>query len=289
MSDPIRDLDFGVIGDRIRNALTAVVNLLDRDFPAQHQVPGFQPFLLLTSRATKATYEALMYLCSDKPADPWRKPEFAVAALPLVRTIADALANVAFAFADPEAHVRWYWASGWREYKENLERIRKRSTAQTAWLREQEQALQMAVQRWQLPSQWVADPRRNIPWWPTMGRLARECLYPDLRLFFEHLNLWLYKLLSSASHSTPPGLRVAGVPLLRDEGPEQDEELARLKSDAVFTAVTLVLAFLSEVRAHLRLNVGDLPFLWTTVLQYWPPAKELYELRYRQALASVES
>jgi hypothetical protein len=281
---PENALDYGVIKEKLLDGLVAAVNLIER-YPAEKRAaPGLQPMLLVTTRNVQVVYQTIAYICSESGDDPWRKPDFVVAALPLARTIADALSTVAFVLADPVVYTRWYWASGWREYTENLKRLRARNhPAEATWVAEQEQRSQEAIEKWSVPREWAADPKKCIPWWPTMSRLAGRCLHVEERALFKYLDEWCYKLLSSSSHSTAPGLRHGAMLLLLDED-QRDRELVRLRSAAVFVAITLTVAYLSELRAGIDVKVMHLPFTWTTVANFFPPANELYALRYQRLL-----
>ena len=71
--------------------------------------------------------------------------------------------------------------------------------------------------------------------------------------------------------------------LLLDED-QREEELKRLRSDAVFVATTLTLCYLSELRAGLKVNIMHLPFIWAAMAHFFSPANELYALRYQRLL-----
>src|SRR5262245_16004885 len=105
---PANQLDFEVIREPLKNGLEAAVNIIDRDFPLAMRTPGLQPLLLLTTRNMQAVYQSILFLCSDRNDDLFRKIDFVVSALPLARMIADAVANVTFVLADPDVHTRWY-------------------------------------------------------------------------------------------------------------------------------------------------------------------------------------
>ena len=167
---PENELDYRVIGEKLRNGLSAAVNLIDRSFPGEMRTAfGLQPMLLVTTRNVQAVYQTITYICSEHD-DAWRKLDFAVAALPLARIIADALSTVAFVLADPALYARWYWASGWREYKENFDRRRARNhPGEANWIAQQEAKCREAIEMWHIPAEWAEAPKKRIPWWPTMA------------------------------------------------------------------------------------------------------------------------
>lgn len=278
-------LDFGLIGEKLRDGIECAVNLLDRSFPPGMSVHGLQPLLLLTTRHVQAVYRTIVNLCADRQENEQYRFDYVVGALPLTRNLADAVATVAFVLSDPEPYTRWYWASGWREYAANVARYRRRARPEeAAWLAQQEQELQRSVAGWHLPPSWVADPKRHIPWWPNLSRLARDCLHRDEREFFSLLDAWFYKVMSSAAHATAPGLRQGALLLLLDDDDHREAQLEALRSTVAITAITLTLAYLSELRGRLGLNIFHLPFVWTAVLPVSMPARELYDLRYQALL-----
>jgi hypothetical protein len=230
------ELDFAIFGPKLRDGIECAVNLIDRSFPSHARVFGLQPFLLLTARNVQATYRTILHLCAERQDDPRYRCDYAVSALPLARNLADSLTNAAFVLADPQPYIRWYWASGWRGYKLNVERHLARARPEEAsWAAQQTAALQEAINRWNIPAQWAADPRRCIPWWPTLGKLARQCLHDDQRALFAYLNDWFYALMSSASHGTPPGLRHGAMILLLGDD-QREIEFERMRAAIVFNA-----------------------------------------------------
>ena len=94
----------------------------------------------------------------------------------------------------------------------------------------------------------------------------------------EHLYAWFYKRLSRRSHLSWSGLvqQAGPLPELRGElhkihGAERDEGILKKKCDLMFTF---------GAPAKQRLS-----YLWTIIGEYWPEAREVYELRYRALVA----
>ncbi len=276
-------LDYDLIGEPIRNGLTAAVNILDRDPPeGLRHVAGLPGLLMLTTRTVQSVYGTILLLCSEK-REPEVKLEYAVCAWPLARIIADALTTVAFVLADPEPYTRWYWATGWRSYSEQIATYEKRARPEEAeWIAQQRRELIATVQRWQIPAHWVAKPKLILRW-PNVGKLSRECLHMDLRPLFAYVEDWLYGLLSSTAHLTAPGLQQTAIPLLEEDPDKREANLDRLRSDGTFIAITLTVAYLSELKSA-GVNVFHLPFVWGVISPSSQPAEELYDLRYRTLL-----
>lgn len=281
-------LDFNVVRGHLRDGLECAVNLLDRSFEGPH-VPGLQPMLLLTTRHVQAVWRTILHLCSDEMQREPNGADFVVAAVPSARNLADAWGNVAFILINADQHTRWYWASGWREYQQHHAFHRQRDhPEERAWLEEQDAESSRLAPRWGIPPEWVSDPRR-IPWWPGLARFARATdvgrAHSEL---FAYVDRWFYKLMSSSSHATAPGLRYGAMMLLLPDEDRRDAAIQTLRSHVLFMAMTLVLAFLSELRGVLGLRISHLPFTWSVVQAFSVPTAELYKLRYQALLANAD-
>jgi hypothetical protein len=291
-----QDLPFAIVSDQLDPLLIALSNLLDREFPRDlASIPGLQPFLLVGLNITKTTYEAIRYLAADTPEDPRRKLEFGLAAVPIVRSLLDLLFSIVFMREDLASHVVWYHRGGWRELKEEFDRYRSFYEGMPEWhdwLVRFEGALEGTRQMWKIPDTDAADPKK-LPYWPIPSRIVdpKRPLYKKLseqgKQFLPFLYDWFYRELSATAHISAGGIfHYYGFLLLtREEGREQ--ALLKLKSDVVFTTVTLVLAICTEVN-HLCRYGRDTPlsFLWRVLVDYWEEAKDLFERRYEMLLAT---
>jgi hypothetical protein len=117
------DLPFSVIREKLDPLIEALINLLDRSFPRNlADIRGLQEFLLAAMYIARNGYQAIRYLNADIPRDPSRKPEFALATAPLVRSLADLLFTMVFMRENLPSHVNWYHRATWRELKEEFDR-----------------------------------------------------------------------------------------------------------------------------------------------------------------------
>lgn len=57
------------------------------------RIEGARPYFQGTVQLAAFTYQSIRFLCADKPENPARKLEFAVAVPPLARTILDSVFN----------------------------------------------------------------------------------------------------------------------------------------------------------------------------------------------------
>src|SRR5437762_495310 len=116
----IPTLDFSLIQDKWQTLLLALGFKLEREFPAKHEASGARAVLYLTWKVAHNTYNTILFICGDKPPDPFRRPEYVVSCLTMVRTLLDTLFNVLFLLEDLDKRADWYHKAGWREQQEKL-------------------------------------------------------------------------------------------------------------------------------------------------------------------------
>jgi hypothetical protein len=113
---PLPTLPFGNIRAEFENLLVATINKVDREWPAKwHAYPGAKYIVDSVARITNNTHLSLRYLCVQDPPRLERKPEFALSAIPVVRSLLDSVFLLVFLFEDLPARSMWYPKSGWRE------------------------------------------------------------------------------------------------------------------------------------------------------------------------------
>ena len=115
---PDKVLDFKVIGQRLDEALEALKNLIDRDWPRQYAIPGARALFLTMIKVAINTYQSIRFLAADSPKDSAPPLEFALSIPPLTRSLLDQLFAVVFLTEDPTTRTSWYYKGGWREAKE---------------------------------------------------------------------------------------------------------------------------------------------------------------------------
>jgi hypothetical protein len=285
-----QELPFEVIRDQLDRLIEALINLLDRNFPLELTgIRGLQPFLLVAMHAARNNYQAIRYLAADVPKDPSRKPEFAVAIAPLVRSLADLLFTLVFMSEDLPSRLDWYHRGTWRELKEEFERQRSAYGCLAEWqsyLQRYEAALDQQRQVWGI-SETDADDLKRLPYWPIPGQMLRSGkLSDENQRFLQFLNDWFYRALSAATHMSGAGIARQYVVLLVTKDKGQEEMLAQLKSASVFTALSLLLAICTEVNHLCRFDrETKLSYLWRILVEYCGDAKDLFEWRYNGMLA----
>lgn len=284
-------IPFATIRDALDTLVAALTNLLDREFPKEFMsIPGLQPFLLVAMNAARNTYEAIRYLAADLPKDPSRKVEFGLAIAPLARSLADLLFTLVFMREDLPSHVPRYHRGGWRELKEDFDRHRSEYGSLPewqSWLKGYETALEQSRLTYGI-SKAESDNPRVLPYWPTPGQMLKHGeLSDESNRFLQYLNDWVYRGLSAATHMSGAGIvRRHGVLLLtKDQG--REEIVAKLKSDGVFTTITLMVAICTEMNDMCRYGRDQtLSYLWGILIEYWGEAKDLFERRYNGMLAT---
>ena len=127
-------LNFELIGDSLDALLKATENKVEREWPSKLGGSGWHsaPFLLFLKIA-RWTYVASLYLLADKPEDPKRHLEYAIAVPPLNRTILDSVFNVVFIFDDFDDRLCWYFQSGLEEVQRKLARFKRKYSGDPAW------------------------------------------------------------------------------------------------------------------------------------------------------------
>lgn len=289
MTDQPAVLRFATIRDALDRLQIALTNLLDREFPkVLSPVPGLQPFLLVAIKAATNTYEAIRYLAADIPEDASRRLEFGLVVSPLARSLADLLFTIVFMREDLPPRCDKFHRGGWRELKEDYDRYCATYGALPEWqnwLGQYKAALEANRQTCGI-SEAEASNTKLLPYWPTPPQMLKEReLSDENRTLLQFLNDWLYRGLSADAHMSSAGIiRRHGFLLLTDaEGRERI--LAKLKSDGVFTATTLVLAICTEINNLCRYGREEkLSYLWRIITEYWGEAKDLFDRRYRKLL-----
>ena len=283
-------LPFSVIQDRLDPLVEALTNLIEREFPpALASIDGLQPFLIVAMEASKNTFEAIRYLAADVPDDPRRKPEFALVVSPLARTLADLIFTLVFMKEDLPNRVIRYHRGGWREAKEDHERHRSEYGGLQEWqasLQQGDSVLDAARERWGVPNDAVNRPTA-LPYWPIPSQmLGGKDLSDENRQFLTFLNNFVYRGLSSDAHVSAFGIIRQHMFLLETDQEKRRQFLSRAKSAGVFTATTLMVAICTEVNDICRYEkkVEALSYLWGVLVEYWGPAKELFERRYKGLL-----
>jgi hypothetical protein len=288
----IQTVSFSLFRDPLDTLLTALTNEIEREFPKKFSaVRGLQPFLLILIAVTRNTYDAIRFLVADIPKDSRPKAEYGLATAPLVRTLADLLSTLVFMSENFTKRADWFHRAGWRELREDYDRHLNEYGSLTEWipyLTNYSTELDALATRIGITPAEASSPG-EIDYWPTPPQmLAKDSpIQPHKRVFLEYVRDWLYRGLSQKSHMSGAGISHAhGLLLLKDEDGRQ-ERLEKFKSDAVFTAITLVLCLCSELNSICGFSHdSQLSYIWRLLNEHWGEAKDLFDRRY-MALVKV--
>ncbi|MDA8100216.1 MAG: hypothetical protein M0042_11395 [Nitrospiraceae bacterium] len=290
MAEDIPVLNYETIARPFSDLLIATENKLDREWPQERDATGGPQVLVRSLVLVSAnTYHTMRFFCADVPVDSVRKPEYALSASPLARTILDALFTVVFIFDDLSENTTWYYKSGWKEYKAELDRYRLAYSADPVWteyLRRSEQLLDALTRQFRIVPDEIRDPGR-ITWWPTPSQMAAYSrLSEERQRYLQYLNDWFMRELSQDSHLSWPGLARRSGPLLaRDLLADSTSSLLKQKSDVMAVSTVLLLALLSEIEIEFHFGLVErLMYLWGILNSYFQVSSEIFSLRYSARL-----
>lgn len=253
-------LEFKVIGQPLATLAEATINKIDREWPPSlADISGSRPLFLLLTHVAVNTYETIKYFCAEKPEDPFRKIEFADAAPPLLRSLVDEIFTVVFIAEDFPNRVQAYYRAGWREAVEHDAAHRAQYGDDPAWREWFERTAELLASMKRdsgITDAESANPAL-VPYWPIPSQMKRKCQRMVTREFFEYLDAWFYRELSQAAHLSFPGLSHRGGTFLRaKDDPIREGEWRKKRSDAVATAATLLLAFLTDVTLSIGFDLS---------------------------------
>lgn len=282
MTDEKQRLSFGTFGPQLSSLYEAVVNKLRLEWPKALNHEGASFLLRGQVAVSRVTYKTVVHLCADNPIAEGRRPEYALSSTPLIRTLLDALFNLVFLLDDLDKRKEHFFRGGWREIKEEFERL---NTAYAddeewaTWLSDFAAFIERGRIEFGITDEEAAQSRKTLPYWPTPGQMKKDTsLAPDRKAFLEFMEDWFYRALSSDSHLSMPGLARRAIPIL-----EGHASLDDYRSECVFVAATLSLALLSEVQMTMRWPdlTPRFEYLWTILAEHWPDARNVYERRYK--------
>jgi hypothetical protein len=282
-------LPCGTFGPEFECLLTATVNKIDREWPAKWRACFGAAYVVESiARVTRNTHLSLCYLCAQEPPDSARKAEFALSAIPVVRSLLDTVFLLVFLFEDLPARSLLYLKSGWRELTEEFERynaLYHEDPTWKEWLEEFRRGLKHAEDLALVSPEESANPG-SITFWPTPGQMLKSnALSPAGRTFLQHLNDWFYRNFSSYSHLSLPGL-IMRSEALRPNSDAEDERIRqwrvdKQRSDAMAMEIMMGLAIISEIDAACRFGLHTrLRYVWGMLNGYYGFSRDLYGLRY---------
>jgi hypothetical protein len=289
--DKPKVLEFAVIRDTLDETAITLTNLLDRQFPVKlRHYAGFQPYFFASMLAARNICDAVRYLTADIPGDAGRKLEFGIAAVPMVRTLLDLLATLVFMREDLAGRVFWYHRGGWRELSERYDQHEAaygQESSWQPWLQQFKKGLEGLRQGWSISEAEASEPAK-LQYWPILGQIIRKrlCKNDETHSFLVYINDWFYRGLSAGAHGSAAGIvSLHGQLLLPRQDERLEQRMLKLKSNAVFTAITLFTAFCAEINSVCEFGQEPrLAYLWGILKEYWGEAADLYEKRYRKML-----
>lgn len=262
-------IDYDAFGKELESVLEAIHNRLHRDpnLPKLAAHPGTKSLVLSLLRASMNSYSALKFLLADVPANPARRPELALAASPLLRSLMEVLCAIVFAFGDLPKRVAWFYRSGYREIREEHDRLAakyKDDPTWQSWLQSRADMIHQVEVTGGLFAQDIKAPGR-IPYWPIPNRMLNDPdLKEDRKAFLQHLVDWLYKSLSQDMHLSLPGLVRRTMLLERDVDKERrDALLLDEKHRIMSAAVVLMTTIASELELEFKFGYANrLNYVW---------------------------
>jgi hypothetical protein len=296
MLNPAPDLPilpYDTIKSEFENLLISTINNVEREWPAKWSAyPGAAYVVESVARITNNTHWSLKYLLAQEPPRTERKVEFALSAIPIVRSLLDSVFLLVFLFEDLPARSVWYLKGGWREHAEELARYKTTYLSDPEWKDWIAEFEKMVEDSKKLSGVTPAEAAnlKILPYWPIPGAMLRSGKpTADDQKFLEHLNDWFYRNFSSHSHLSLPGL------ILRSAGlrPAIDEEAERLKtwrlekqrSDTIAMEILMCLCVMSEIEIVGGFGLGTRPkYVWGIANGFFGFAKEIYQLRYEKSL-----
>lgn len=248
-------------------------------------------------RQSQRAYDLFFYLNAEEHRkEPFWRPCYTFAALPVVRSMIDCLYNITAMLEDPKNKPAEFRRSGYRMAIEALEEDeRKYSSNQdprwAEWFQKRRDALDLGMRRDGFRLEEVLKQRR----WPTLGtylRAIRAVPLTDHQLFLKNLTFGYWREYSEYSHGTFQGLMRMALPYLEhdlpiDERPKLEEMSLLLIFDHMARAAAILLCILTELQAYFRFDGARIN---QRLLEVWnvvkaaPDVKDLLDSRYAKLM-----
>jgi hypothetical protein len=245
-------------------------------------------------RFAKNSYEAAQYLTASIPEDHNRKPSY-VLILPTVnRQLLDLLFTVVYMLDDfPERFIA-YEKAGWRESKEEYERLVRVYRDHPEWTEYLEHRKRLVERNAEVVSL-TAEEEQNpklIRYWGTPTHLMKQ--QTTSRDFLHWLYDWFYKDTSEQAHLSSSGLMHVTPFLLADVVGGEDEEITKNYVQKVYhfqhfsRTATVVVAIMNEINAKFALeNDRQIAYIWAMLREHVPEADDLFKKRYEKMLGNA--
>lgn len=291
---PIRVFKYSLVSERMEGLL---INI-ERDLQRRHsqalraQERDFErclSLLLLMVRFAKNSYEAVRYLTGDTPEDSRRKPNFVLVVPAINRQLLDLLFSLVYMLDDFSVRSLQYERAGWRELKEETQKLKTRFAKDQLWkqyFKGADTLIEIGIRYLGITKEEIRDPKL-IPFWKHPYELKDQPT--PSRPFSRYLEKWLYADTSAQAHLSSFGLGVASPFLMADLLPDHCDALQANRPQYHFkefsrTAI-VTLAIATEIDAHFKLgNESVAAYLWNIFVDYTPEAREMLRHRYHSLL-----
>lgn len=290
----IRVFQYSLVAERMEGLL---INM-ERDLQRRHEQANCAKerelerclsLLLLMLRFAKNSYEAVRYLTGDTPEDHRRKPNFVLTVPAINRQLLDLLFSLVYMLDDFSVRSLQYERAGWRELKEETQKLRMRFARDQLWkqyFKGADSLIEIGIRYLGITKEEIRNPKL-IPYWKHPYELKDE--KTRNRPFLRYLEKWLYADTSAQAHLSSFGLGVASPFLMADLLPDHTENLLANRPQYHFkefsrTAI-VTLAIATEINAHFKLgNDNAAAYLWNIFADYTPEAREMLQHRYNSLL-----
>jgi hypothetical protein len=296
LSKPLRRFDYQLVQARMDGLLFNVDRHLQRLKGQQRHNQTADRCLSLLDvllRFARNSYHAVWFLTADTPPDHHRRPNYVLVVPSINRQLLDLLFSLVYMLDDFEARSLRYQRAGWREAREEYQKFKTHFSANPAWKQHfmnLKDNLTMMVSAFGITPEQQQDPS-SIQYWRHPGELKDE--QTPSRPFLRYLDKWLYADTSAQAHLSFGGLIPVAVFLVADlvggQAQQFVEERIIQQYRFMHTSRTAIvtLAIATEIDVYLKLGYkGDALYLWRVFCDYVEEAKEMFENRYDQRLAS---
>jgi hypothetical protein len=295
-------MPYQAVKERLLNLFEATANKIDREWPAKYRtVDSSRTLFFQLIKTSKNTYDSIVFLISDTPKDPLRKPIYSLSLPPLTRTLFETLVSLLFILEDVPKYITLFMKTGYVERVIDLEHCQKYYSSSPEWqnyINMQTNQIAHEEKELALTPQEIAKPKKEIGRWPTPGhilqRMRKDHPSSSAIPFIEYVNSWLYRELSGLTHLSSHGLIQKGMFFSRDIaehlfGDRADEvidnhvQIYRMKQ--IYISITLMLAIVTEIELHFKYGLDErASYLWAFFSEYSGIVKEVYEMRYKDLL-----
>lgn len=239
------------------------------------------------------TYQLMFFLNADD--NPYRKNQYSVVALPLIRSMIDCLYNITAILDDPAENGPRFRRSGLKKAFDALDEDEKKYGGRAEWDnwingRRQQLLFQMKADSIKM------DEVLAEPMWPTMGtyvkRLQAGGVTTPHQDFLKSFTYLAWREYSAMAHCTFEGLMLTGVFFIPDkfsheQRPKIDEAHSRMIFLHISRVAAILLCIVTEVQAHFKFdgaNINERIHEMWDVLQPVAEIKELYSERYQRLM-----